>query len=67
MTDTPRNYKTALQQTITWEHCKAAQNQVERALQGMKTSSTLSNEELVGILRQARKHLDEAIAHLSQS
>ncbi|HLP90525.1 MAG TPA: hypothetical protein VK184_18315 [Nostocaceae cyanobacterium] len=67
MSDTPRNYKTALQQTITWEHCKAAQKQVENALEGMKTSNILSNEELISILTTARTHIDEAITQLKRT
>jgi hypothetical protein len=65
MSDAPQNYKIALQQAITWKHCKAAQDQVEKALEGMKTSSTLSNEELAAILKLAKTHIDEAIAQLN--
>jgi hypothetical protein len=61
----PPNYKMALHETITWEHCKAAKTSIEKALEGMSTSNHLSNEELLAILRVAKTHLDEAISRLS--
>ncbi|AFZ25016.1 hypothetical protein Cylst_2822 [Cylindrospermum stagnale PCC 7417] len=65
MTEPNGDYKMALYETITWEHCKVVKAQLDKALQGMTISNHLSNEELVVLLRVAKVHLDEAIRRLS--